>query len=295
MKKSVIRSLPTNSRGKDYVVGDLHGCYDLLQRVLNEVDFDTTRDRLFSVGDLIDRGPDSLQCLELLAEPWFYAVKGNHEDLMLDFFQSYRRDGHLADLKDVFGTRFLWYGGNWIEHYFQADKHRMTAEFDRCLVLAENMPMILIVGEGENRFHIIHADLIRRGGKTAETAVWLDSDIDCWLAEDAIPASVEDSLLYSRSLMSSDLIRQSHARFQPGLSPIFCGHTYAARPRQALSHICIDTGAFVSIESFDDDEVDADFGLTLFDVQASSWVSASYSRDHLVRGKLTIFNTAKSV
>jgi serine/threonine protein phosphatase 1 len=288
MKKSVIRSLPTNCQGKDYVVGDLHGCYDLLQRVLGEVGFDTTRDRLFSVGDLIDRGPDSLKCLELLAVPWFYAVKGNHEDMMLEFFQSYRRDGHLDDLKDIRGTRFLWYGGNWVEHYFQADKHRMSSDFDRGLALAENMPMILIVGEGENRFHIIHADLIRRGSKTAETAVWLDSDIDQWFAEDTVPASVEDGLLYSRSLMSSDRVRQGNARFQPGLSPTFCGHTYASRPRQALSHICLDTGAFVSMENFDDDDVDVDFGLTLMDVKASSWVSASYSREHFVHGELSL-------
>jgi serine/threonine protein phosphatase 1 len=288
MKNSVIRRLPTNCQGKDYVVGDLHGCFDLLQRVLNEVEFDTTLDRLFSVGDLIDRGPDSLKCLELLAEPWFYAVMGNHESLMLEFFQSYRREGHLENLKDVRGTRFLLYGGNWVERYFQADKHRMSSDFDRGLALAEALPLILVVGEGENRFHVIHSDLIRRGGRKDESPVWLDSDIDRWLAEDAIPASVEDSLLYSRSLMSSDLIRQSHARFQPGLSPTFCGHTYASRLRQALSHICLDTGAFVSMENFDDDDVDADFGLTLLDVQASSWISASYSREQVVHGELSI-------
>jgi serine/threonine protein phosphatase 1 len=288
MKKSVIRSLPANYQGKDYVVGDLHGCYDLLQRVLNEVDFNQTRDRLFSVGDLIDRGSDSLACLQLLAEPWFYAVKGNHEDLMLEFFQSYRRDGHLEDLKDVYGTRFLWYGGSWTERYFQADKHRMSLAFDRGLALAEDLPMILVVGEGENRFHVIHSDLVRRGGRKGASPVWLDSDIDCWLAEDAIPASVEDSLLWSRSLMSSERVRQCNARFQAGLSPTFCGHTYAARPRQALSHICIDTGAFVSMENFEDDDVDADFGLTLMDVQASSWISASYSRDRFVHGELSL-------
>jgi serine/threonine protein phosphatase 1 len=290
MKKSVIRSLPANCQGKDYIVGDLHGCYDLLQRVLGEVGFDTTCDRLFSVGDLIDRGPDSLRCLELLNEPWFYAVKGNHEDMMLEFFQSYRRDGHLDDLKDVNHTRFLWYGGTWVEHYFQADKRCMTSAFDRCLALAENMPMILIVGEGENRFHVIHADLIKRGCRTEGTTVWLDSDIDSWLAENATPASVEDSLLYSRSLMSSDCVRQGNARFQAGLSPTFCGHTYAARPRQALSHICLDTGAFVSMENFEDDDVDADFGLTVIDVYGATWISASYSRDHFVHGELRIFN-----
>jgi serine/threonine protein phosphatase 1 len=226
MKKSVIRSLLTNCHGKDYVVGDLHGCYDLLQRVLDEVSFNKTHDRLFSVGDLIDRGPDSLACLQLLAEPWFFAVKGNHEDLMLEFFQSYRRDGHLEDLKDVRGTRFLWYGGSWVEHYFQADKRCMTSAFDRGLALAEDLPLILVIGEGKNRFHIVHSDLIRRGSKTAETAVWLDSDIDRWLAEDAIPASVEDSLLYSRSLMSSRYVGQSGARFQPGFSQV-CHRPFA--------------------------------------------------------------------
>jgi serine/threonine protein phosphatase 1 len=173
MKKSVIRSLPTNCQGKDYVVGDLHGCYDLLQRILDEVDFDQTCDRLFSVGDLIDRGPDSLKCLQLLGEPWFYAVKGNHEDLMLDFFQSYRQDGHLEDLKDVRGTRFLWYGGHWVERYFQADKRCMTSAFDRGLALAEALPLILVIGEGENRFHVVHSDLIRRGGRKDESPVWL--------------------------------------------------------------------------------------------------------------------------
>ena len=58
-----IRKLPTNALGKDYVVGDLHGCFDLLQRLLHEVEFNKVTDRLFSVGDLIDRGQDSFKCM----------------------------------------------------------------------------------------------------------------------------------------------------------------------------------------------------------------------------------------
>lgn len=290
--KKAIRSLSNNLVGKDYVVGDLHGCFALLQRVLSEVNFNKVHDRLFSVGDLIDRGPDSLPCLELLAEPWFYAVQGNHEIMMLDFFQSYRRQGHLEHLKDSNHTGFLLYGGEWVEYYFQPEKHRMSSEFDRCLSLTENLPLIWVVGEGENRFHVIHADLIKPGYRAAESPVWLNSDIDRWLGEDAIPSAVAERLLWSRTLMSSQLVRQSHARFQHDLSPTFCGHTYAARPRQALSHICLDTGAFVSTGLFDDD-TDADFGLTLMDVQASSWISASYRRDHLVRGELSLFNMPK--
>lgn len=78
-----------------------------MQRLLYEVGFNQTTDRLFSVGDLIDRGLDSLKYVQLLAEPLFYAVKGNHEILMLDFFQSYLRDGHLEELKDVRTLAYL--------------------------------------------------------------------------------------------------------------------------------------------------------------------------------------------
>src|SRR3546814_19725952 len=79
------RHLPANTAGRDFIVGDLHGCLDLLQVELARIAFDPTRDRLFSVGDLTDRGPDSMGCLRLLREPWFYAVPGNHEDLLLDY------------------------------------------------------------------------------------------------------------------------------------------------------------------------------------------------------------------
>ena len=46
--------------------------------------FDTEKDRLFSVGDIIDRGPDSEKCLTLIDEPWFHMVRGNHEQMLID-------------------------------------------------------------------------------------------------------------------------------------------------------------------------------------------------------------------
>lgn len=76
--------LDFNHKGKDFIIGDLHGCYDLLQDRLWRIGFDKENDRLFSVGDLIDRGPDSMKCLKLIKEPWFFPSVGNHEDMMLD-------------------------------------------------------------------------------------------------------------------------------------------------------------------------------------------------------------------
>ena len=76
--------LGQNKIGRDFIMGDLHGCYDLFMEALREIGFSSARDRLISVGDIIDRGPDSEKCLELLDLPWFYMVRGNHEQMMID-------------------------------------------------------------------------------------------------------------------------------------------------------------------------------------------------------------------
>lgn len=52
-----------NRRGRDIAVGDVHGHFQRLQQALDAVGFDPAIDRLFSVGDLVDRGPDSEQAL----------------------------------------------------------------------------------------------------------------------------------------------------------------------------------------------------------------------------------------
>ena len=93
-------SFQLNTEVSDYFVGDLHGCYDALMQAMHEVGFDKTKDRLFCTGDLVDRGPDSLKCLELLGEPWFFSVKGNHEAMASMSYVdsgSRQRDWHTAN------------------------------------------------------------------------------------------------------------------------------------------------------------------------------------------------------
>lgn len=92
------RTMSTNLVGRDFIIGDLHGMYDLLMEKLEVVQFNVEEDRLFSVGDLVDRGPDSFKCISLLTESWFYAVEGNHETMILDYMrwrdpQDMRRNG----------------------------------------------------------------------------------------------------------------------------------------------------------------------------------------------------------
>lgn len=271
---SAILSIPGNTSGKDYVIGDLHGCYTLLERLLVAVDFNTKCDRLFSVGDLIDRGPESLRCLQLLDEPWFFAVQGNHELMLLDFFWLYLSTGKLESLDDICGNGFLVYGGAWVEEYFLADRQCMTAEFDRCLRKVQNMPLMLVVGEGVRRFHVIHAELVQPDYRHSERLVCLDGDVDGWRKQQLIPEVHKERMYWGRTLMSYFKGKPDYPKRQSGLSTTFCGHTYANRPRQVLSHLCLDTGAFISLDTAEG--VESDYGLTLFDVREERWVSAAY-------------------
>ena len=60
--------------GRDWVVGDVHGCFHTLRQALIDTGFEHGRDRLFSVGDLINRGPNSIEALEWLDDERFEAV-----------------------------------------------------------------------------------------------------------------------------------------------------------------------------------------------------------------------------
>ena len=65
------------------VVGDIHGCLDELRALLAEVEFRPGQDALVSVGDLVNKGPDSVGVVRLVRALGGRAVLGNHDDLVL--------------------------------------------------------------------------------------------------------------------------------------------------------------------------------------------------------------------
>jgi len=84
----VIRSYACNAPGTDYICSDIHGHFSLLTQQLAQIKFNEKTDRLFSLGDLIDRGDESGQALEWLAKPWFFAIQGNHERMLINAYES---------------------------------------------------------------------------------------------------------------------------------------------------------------------------------------------------------------
>ena len=61
-------------------IGDIHGCYTELKKLLKKLDYNSKQDRLISLGDLINKGPASAKVLDFFMSNDLEVVKGNHED-----------------------------------------------------------------------------------------------------------------------------------------------------------------------------------------------------------------------
>lgn len=208
---SVERFLP-NLKGNDWVMGDLHGCLELFNTALKDIEFNPEVDRMFSVGDLVDRGPNSIECLDLLNQPWFHAVKGNHEDMMLGVHRAnWPKDNYIAN------------GGSW---FFQV----RDSTKDAAARLVEKLPLVIVIDHASGkRFNIVHAEMPLTDKDIDEGIMW------------------PDSFIWSRTLIKSS--RQPGYEWKllkEGLSPTFVGHTVLDQPEILESHIFIDTGAVFS-------------------------------------------------
>lgn len=138
---SRIERFAANQQGRDIAVGDIHGHFQRLQVQLDAIGFDPAVDRLFSVGDLVDRGPECPQALHWLEQPWFHAVQGNHEALAVT-----HASGGWLDYGQYRAA-----GGGWFLDLPASEQQRFAERFSR-------MPLALEVETTGGTVGFVHAD-----------------------------------------------------------------------------------------------------------------------------------------
>lgn len=198
-------------KGKVFVVGDLHGCYNLLMTRLNTLGFDFENDLLVSVGDLVDRGPQNLECISLLKQPWFTAVRGNHEDLCI---------GGLSD--ESYKRCHVGNGGEWFYELDKTVQHEIAEAF-------KELPIVLEVNHQGRRFGFVHGHIE-------------ENDWDEFKTSFSKPSLrfADQLAMWNRNRFDSENNQYTKVS---GVNAVFLGHTVTPKPFKRDNCYFIDTGA----------------------------------------------------
>jgi len=149
---------------KEYisVIGDIHGCIKTLQVIFKKLKNET--EEIYTVGDLIDRGPSSKSVVQFCIDKDIKLTKGNHEDMLINaishpnknnIFLHYRNGGNKTAKSYINKTDIDGY----IE-YFDEVKSLGHYDFLKHLPLTYEFPKVVIS----------HAGIIEGGDR--ETILW---------------------------------------------------------------------------------------------------------------------------
>ena len=129
--------------GRDFVVGDVHGEFPTLEALLAHVEFDPERDRLFALGDLVDRGPRSADALAWLEQGRItLSVMGNHEEML---------DKRIGRAEHGIGNPEIWPMHPW----FPLEVAR--SEWNRWRTAIATMPIAATIETKHGDVGLIHA------------------------------------------------------------------------------------------------------------------------------------------
>lgn len=196
-----------NTAGRDFIVGDIHGCFDAMRALMAKIAFDENIDRMFSVGDLVDRGPQSHEAVEWLAKPWFHAVRGNHEQMAID---------HVAG--QSVDSMYRANGGSWFLALPKPEQNDTARIFGR-------MPLLIEIDAGNNGLiGIVHADPV----------------FDNW---ELLKANIHADRVRLMAVWSRTRITEGIESPVASVSAVVVGHTILRQPKQLGNVIFIDTGA----------------------------------------------------
>lgn len=197
-----------NRHGRDFIAGDIHGEFSVLEEALVQLNFDEQTDRLFCVGDLIDRGAHSSRIVEFHNFSWFHSIAGNHEWMLHNCHD------------DRYRRRSLWYpnGGGWWEAVPNASR-------DDIINCIHTKPHALItVKKVDGHVGLVH-------GLTYPFYSWAE-----FCQKISADRVLQQWALWQRDYQAFD------DKTVTGIDLIFCGHTPVNEIHRFSNFINIDSG-----------------------------------------------------
>lgn len=207
-----------NTKGRDLIVGDIHGCFSSLGNRLQQIKFNPEVDRLFSVGDLVDRGPESAQVLEMLAKPWFHPIRGNHEQMAIDW---------VDPSWNMSAGNYAANGGAWNIANSIEEREEIAQAF-------KELPIAIEIETEHGLVGVVHA-----GCPCDSWADFRGFLTDSTLTEQSLGA------LSNYAMWSRERIDKGETDLIDGVRMIFVGHTPVRVSQTLGNHTYIDTGGWM--------------------------------------------------
>jgi len=178
------------------------------------VEFDPARDRLFSVGDLVDRGPECELVLEWLSKPWFHPVRGNHDDYVC-----------RHDTCDI--GNWQQNGGGWFMALPWVERQEYAVQF-------RELPIAIEVETPAGLIGLVHADC-----PFPSWRYLLEKLEDGAEGNPGLLRSIKNSCMWSRRR-----VEQGDSSGVPDVHAIVVGHTPMSNPSALGNVIHIDTAGW---------------------------------------------------
>lgn len=83
------------------IIGDVHGCFTELQELLIKCEYDPLKDDLYLVGDLVNKGPDSIKVVEFCRKNNISCVMGNHDYAAVEHYHNKTKLDKYTYLKEI--------------------------------------------------------------------------------------------------------------------------------------------------------------------------------------------------
>ena len=230
--------LERNRRGRDFVVGDIHGHFATLRRALSELEVGE-HDRVLSLGDLVDRGPSSWAARDWIAgtDPsarFDVVLRGNHEQMMLAALVEGPRRSHNRWGNDAWSL-WMMNGGDWWRATSRDQNEKVWID------ALSTLPFCARVETERGWIGLVHASPVH--GRWQDLEEWVNGDED-------LSHLTRTRALWSRvrhGFVQREIGETGHEHLGQvdGVRCVITGHTPVPEPAWHENVLGIDTGVHI--------------------------------------------------